>query len=292
MIIRSLIVCLAAVIAWHLIQPRMPGNHHRIPGQQRANFHRAQDYVLNAPGNAEVVAGSSMSDRLDAVELGPHRVKLTFPGGGPLTALEIIRRTGRTPAVLWFETNLIVRDADESLVRDATDPWRVKLREHSTAFTEHGRPSAYGVGITRTAFGRACRVVPALGGATKPDPSGPSLDPAVFEGMMRANRQHLSKPPDRADLDRRVKLIGEAVDSLQQAGCKVVFYEMPVEPTLKNLAEPAAIREAMRKRFPEDRYHWLDLGRDTPWQTTDGVHLTSPEAAQVVARMRDLAKDF
>lgn len=289
MILRSLIVCLAAVIAWHFIQPRMPGNHHRIPGQVRANYHRSQAFVLNAPANAEVIAGSSMSDRLDARELGPERVKLTFPGGGPLTALEIIRRSGRVPSVLWFETNLIVRDADESLISDATDAWRVELRRKSPAFTEHGRPSAYGVGIFRTLFGRACRVVPALGGAAPAPSAGVPLDPAVFEGMMRTNRRGLSIPPDAADLGRRVELIGQQVDSLQKAGCKVVFFEMPVEPTLTGLAEPAAIREAMRKRFPADHYRWLDLSRETPWQTTDGIHLMPSEAAQVVARMRELA---
>lgn len=292
MILRSLIVCLAAVIAWHFLQPRMPENHHRIPGQVRANHHRAQSFVLQAPATAEVVAGSSMSDRLDPTELGPDRVKLTFPGGGPLTALEIIRRSGRTPPVLWFETNLIIRDADETLIADATDAWRVALRQHSSAFTEHGRPSAYGVGVFRTAFGRACRVVPALGGAAPSAAAGASLDPTVFEGMMSANRKHLSKKPDPADLERRVKLIGEAVDSLQKAACKVVFYEMPCEPSLKDLAEPAAIREAMRKRFPEGQYRWLDLSRDTPWQTTDGIHLTPSEATQVVDRMKELARSF
>jgi hypothetical protein len=292
MILRSLTVCLAAVIAWHFLQPRMPENHHRIPGQVRANHHRAQTYVLNAPPNAEVVAGSSMSDRLDAANLGPDRVKLTFPGGGPLTALEIIRRSGRVPPVLWFETNLIVRDADETLIGDATDAWRVGLRRNSSAFTEHGRPSAYGVGIVRTLFGRACRVVPALGGAPPTPSAGTSLDPAVFEGMMSANRLHLSKKPDPADLERRVKLIGEAVDSLHEAGCKVVFYEMPCEPSLKDLAEPAAIREAMRHRFPTSGYRWLDLSRDSPWQTTDGIHLTPSEAAEVADRMNELARSL
>lgn len=292
MILRSLIVCLAAVIAWHFIQPRMPGGHHRIPGQVRANHHRAQSYVLQAPATAEVVAGSSMSDRLDAAALGPDRAKLTFPGGGPLTALEIIRRSGRTPSVLWFETNLIIRDPDETLISDATDAWRVGLRQHSSAFTEHGRPSAYGVGIVRTLFARACRVIPALGGAAPTPSAGPSLDPAVFEGMMSGNRKHLSKSPDPTDLARRVELIGEAVDSLQKAGSKVVFYEMPCEPSLKDLAEPAALREAMRKRFPEGQYRWLDLSRDTPWQTTDGIHLTPAEATQVVERMRELAREL
>lgn len=290
MILRALIVCLAAVACWHFLMPQLPLGHHRIPGQVRANHHRAQKYVLKAPEKIEVIAGSSMSDRLDERLLGTGRAKLTFPGGGPLTALEILDQADRVPAVLWFESNLIVRDADETLVKDATAAWRVALRDRSPAFTEAGRPSAFGVGILRTAVGRACWMVPALAGAAPQDAGPPALDPAVFEGMMKANRLHLSKKPDPAWLERRVELIGGHVDALERRGCKVVFYEMPAESSLKDLAEPAAIRAAMKARFPAGKYRWLDLSRDTPWQTTDGIHLTAPEAAEVVRRMEEFAK--
>lgn len=289
MIARSLIVCAAALLAWHLAMPRMPRQHHTIPGQLRANHFTAQNYVLHAPAQAGVIAGSSMSDRLDASRLGPHHVKLTFPGGGPLTAMEIIGRSGRVPAVLWIESNLITRDADRDLVEDATAPWRLALRDASPVFTEDGRPSAYGVGISKTLLAKACARFPVLAGHV---PTGGGLDAAVMEGMMKENRAKLSIPPDPADLARRVQVLGGQVDALEAKGCKVVFFEMPVDASLRGLKEPVAVRAAMKGRFPEGRYRWLDLERAEPWKTTDGIHLPPEEAAVVAERMADFEKSL
>lgn len=287
MIARSLTICALAMLAWHFAMPRMPRQHHTVPGQLRANHFTAQHYVLHAPAGARVITGSSMSDRLDASKIGPNHVKLTFPGGGPLTGMEIIERSGRLPEVLWLESNLILRDADEDLVKDATAAWRLALRGASPVFTEDGRPSAFGVGISKTLFAKACNAFPALAGRVPVAGSTPGLDASVMEDIMKENRAKLSLVPSPTDLAARVERLGRQVDALEQKGCKVVFYEMPVESSLQGLAEPAAVRAAMRTRFPHGRYRWLDLSRPEPWKTTDGIHLPPDEAASVAKRMAD-----
>ena len=276
MIKRSLIVCVLAVLAWHLARPRLPG-YFSVPGQQRANHLHAQQFVHDAPKDAPVIVGSSMADRLDAAKLGGGIVKLTFPGGGPLTGLELVRGAGRTPPVLWIETNVLLRDTERDLVDGTLAPWRRALRETSPVFREEGRPSEFGVGILKAVIRKLDR---------KPAAATQALDPKVFDDIMKENRAHLDRRPDPRILAERVRRLGEIVDHLTQAGTRCVFFEMPIDASLTRLAEPAAIREALRERFPATRYPWLDLSRDTPWQTTDGVHLKPGEIDQVIERMK------
>lgn len=282
MIKRALIVCILAVAGWHFAYPRLPG-FYAIPGQQRANYLHAQEFVHNAKPDAKVIVGSSMSDRLDGAKLGADHVKLTFPGGGPLTGLELVHGIGRTPPVLWVETNVILRASEKDLLDDALSPVKRAMREKSPVFKEEGRPSEFGVGFVKSVVGKACKLL------EKHNSAAP-LDKNVLGDVMKANREHLDRKPDPKDLAAKVKRLGDLIDEVQSKGGKVALYEMPYDATLTNLAEPSAIRKAMSERFPKDRYRWLEFDQSHAWQTTDGVHLQPEEADKVVARMLEFEK--
>jgi hypothetical protein len=285
MILRSTIVCAAVLLAWHFAMPRLTRAYYTIPGQQRSNFMHAQKFVHDVPHDAEVIVGSSMADRLNEVTLGEKRVKMTFPGGGPFTGLEIIRRTGRRPPVVWIETNVILRDAEADLLADVLSPWRMKLREASPVFKEEGRPSEYGVGFLKAVVDKLSKLAPG------PEAAGTGgLDEEVFVGIMKANREHLDKRHPEAEIKARVELLGSHVDELMRAGVKCVLFEMPINSSLKDLAEPAAIRKALKERFPNGKYTWLELEPQRTWKTTDGIHLQPEEADQVIEKMTEFGK--
>lgn len=276
MIRRSILVCAAAILAWHFLMPVVSGRFYTVPGMQRANYDRAQRFVHSAPADVKVIVGSSMSDRLDEVQLGPQHVKLTFPAGGPFTGLEIIRETGRRPPVVWIETNVITRDADQALLDDVLSPWRKKLREASSIFKEEGRPSEAGVGFLKSVISKITK-------KTETPAADQEADEDALEGIMKANRENLSKPVP--DLQQRVSRLASYVDELTANGTICVLFEMPVDESLKNLTNPASIREAVSARFPKDKYRWLEMDSERPWKTTDGIHLTPEEVKIVVERM-------
>lgn len=285
MIPRSILVCAAALLAWHFAMPRLTRAFYTIPGQQRSNYMHAQKFVHDAPQDAEVIVGSSMADRLNEVTLGGKRVKMTFPGGGPFTGLEIIRQTGRRPPVVWIETNVLLRDAEADLLADVLSPWRMKLREASPVFKEEGRPSEYGVGFLKAVVDKLGKLAP---GSTVAKTGG--LDDEVFAGIMKANREHLGRSHPEAEIKARVERLGGHVDELMRAGVKCVLFEMPIDSSLRDLAEPAAIRKALRERFPNGKYTWLELEPGREWKTSDGIHLLPDEADQVITRIQEFGK--
>jgi hypothetical protein len=285
MIPRSILVCAAVLLAWHFAMPRLTRAYYTIPGQQRANYMHAQKFVHDVSQDAEVIVGSSMADRLNEVTLGKKRVKMTFPGGGPFTGLEIIRQTGRRPPVLWIETNVLLRDAEEDLLADVLSPWRMKLRETSPVFKEEGRPSEYGIGFLKAVVDKLGKLAPASA-VTQTD----GLDGEVFAGIMKANREHLSRSHPEAEMKARAERLGGYVDELMRAGTKCVLFEMPIDSTLRDLAEPAALRKAVKERFPNGKYTWLELEPRREWKTSDGIHLVPEEADQVITRMVEFGK--
>lgn len=283
MIPRALIVCILAVAGWHFARPHLPG-FYAVPGQQRANYLHAQQFVHETAAEAKVICGSSMADRLDGSKLGADHVKLTFPGGGPLTGLELIHGTGRTPPLVWVETNVILREAEQDLLDDALSAWRRELREKSPIFKEEGRPSEFGVGFLKAAATKACKVL------EKPATAA-GIDKDTLADVMKANRKHLDRKPDPKDLATKIARLGTLIDELQKKGSKVILFEMPYDQSLTELAEPVAVRKALHERFPSDRYRWLDLKQAEAWQTTDGIHLPPAEADKVVARMLEFEKE-
>jgi hypothetical protein len=284
MIRPSLTTACAALLGWHLSLSALPRRHHVIPTVERVNHQRAQQFVHARGPVDEVIAGSSMANRLDEIELGPHFSKLTFVGGSPLTALEIVRRSGRVPPVLWLETNMICRPSDPVLVDDATVAWRTALREDSGLFREDGRPSAFAIGLLKGGFGRAAREVPWLAGS--PESVG-ARDPVLQAGIMQGNRLLLSRPPDPAELRRHLDELSLGLEELTRRGTKVVLFEMPIDPTLASLTLPVIVRTALRDRFPPGRWTWLDPGPPTDWRTTDGMHLDAADATRFARLIRD-----
>ena len=292
MIKRTLITAFFLVLGYHFILPHLSRNYYWIPGQQRANYLRAQQFVHDSPASANVVVGSSMANELNPEILGPGFVKLTFPAGGSFTGLDIIHQTGKRPPILFIESNTLMRDTDKGLADDATSPWRRKLRDASPVFKEEGRPSNYQVGFLNAWVGRICNgVTKVLHGGKKAKPAAePPMDASVMENVMRANREHLNRPPSETDLAARTQRLGEIVDALTSAGTKCIFFEMPIDPTLMDLAEPAAVRRAMELRFPRDRYPWLPIDLSADYKTSDGIHLVEADANEVTRKIVSLTQ--
>src|SRR5205085_8036698 len=119
----------------------------KIFGQQRLNYQVAQRYVFDVPTDTNVVAGSSMAEKLDDELLGPSFCKLTLPGGSVFTSLEMISLAQKHPRIIFIETNVLSRDSDKDLLHDLFNPWMAVLRRRSNIFREEGRPSNFVAGF-------------------------------------------------------------------------------------------------------------------------------------------------
>jgi hypothetical protein len=292
MIKKSLITAAILLIIYHCSLPHLSRDYYWIAGQQRANYLRAQQYIHDAPSDANVIVGSSMANMLNPQILGPSYRKLTFPAGGSITGLEMIRATGKRPKLLWVETNTALKDAEQTLLDDVLSPWRLKLRSTSSVFKEEGRPSNYTVGFFNAWIGRAGRGFNKLVHNESFAADTPNADSSIFADVMKANHEYLDREPPLAILTDKVARIGVLVDEIARQGTTCILFEMPIDSSLQCLLEPEAVRRAMEKRFPRESYHWFPSNRSHAYQTSDGIHLSKFEADTLTREMLDASKSM
>lgn len=279
MIRKSFLAGGALLLLYGLAFPHLPRRHHGVYGQHRNNYLRAQQYLHEAKEVQSIIVGSSISNALSDSILGRDCFKLTFPGGSVFTGLEALVRSGRTPPFVLIESNALLRDADHELLDDLFSPWRRSLRSISTVFREEGRPSNFGIAFVYTALNRTSMLFTS---EDAPGAKGAGFGEAsVPEQVMQATRRQLGSPPAPDILTRRIDRMAECVATLEKRGSVCVFFEMPIDSSLTNLAEPDAIRRAMARRFPDTRYARISIDRTRSYATVDGIHLTQVDANYV-----------
>lgn len=282
MIRKSIIAALVMLGAYHLVLPHLSHRFYQVLGQQRGIYLLAQHYVFDVPKETNVIVGGSMSGMLNEDLLGPGYFKLTVPGDSAFTALEIVRKTGKRPAAVLIETNAFVKDANQELLHDLFSPGLRALRRQSDIFREKGRPANFVGGIVEACVRKSCLLISAIfsrgNSASASLPATPSLNPALAAQLMHIEREEWDYKPLPAFLTRQTEQLATYVDLLSREGCICILYEMPIDSSLSNLAGPTAWRRAMKKRFPEEKYHWLSFDGNHSYETSDGVHLVRAEA--------------
>lgn len=281
MIRNSLLVALALLVIYQLVQPRLPHRFYLVQGQRREGFLTAQNFVYRSHQETNLLLGSSMTMMLSQSILGPGFYKLSFGGGTPLTGLEIIRRSGVKPAVVFIEINNILANQDEELLKDLFGPVAFPLRRGLSSLREEGRPSNYLAGALEATVRKMCRwcsrpraAGPAPTGA--PAPEKP-LDPKQFEQLLRIQNEAQEHAPPPELLHSQVNRLAEQVDAVSRQGVACVFVEMPNHPAIARLARPTAIRTAMEERFARTKYRWFP-SEPSQYATRDGIHLTRVDA--------------
>ena len=281
MIKKSLLTAAVMLAMYHFVLPHLSHRFYQILGQLRGNYLRAQKYVHDVSDETNVIIGSSMSLVLSEETLGPDYFKLTLPGGSVLTALEIIQRASKRPAVVLIETNELGKKVDHEFLHDLFSPWLFTLRRWSPIFREEGRPSNFAAGIAEACVRKSSQWGSALverEGTVNPSSEIDRFEPGLFSQLLNIYQEDLNHPPSFNDLAHAVNQLGEYVDALIRSGSTCIFFEMPIDSSLSNLEGPRAVRKAIAERFPPAKYNWLSFDRGRNYETTDGIHLVRAEA--------------
>jgi hypothetical protein len=294
MIRKSIFAALVILGAYHLVLPHLSTRFFATLGQQRGIYLLAQRYVFDVPKETNVIVGGSMAGMLNEELLGPGYFKLTVPGDSAFTALEIVRRTGKKPTAVLIETNAFVKDANQELLHDLFSPGLRELRRHSDIFREQGRPANFVGGIIEACVRKSCLWTSAIfsreKSATVSSGATPSLHPALAAELKRIQREDWDFKPSSAFLAKQATQLAHYVDLLSRDGSICILFEMPIDSSLSNLSGPRAWREAMKERFPENKYNWLSFDGNHSYETTDGVHLVRAEADRLTEVMVDYVK--
>jgi hypothetical protein len=279
MIVRSLLFGLGLFVLYSLCLLAPPfRDRFLIQSQWQENVVKAQTYHLAHTERPCVVVGSSLAARLVFTDFQSISYDLSFLGDGPLTGLEIIRRSSAPPALVLIETNMVMREVNSPLIDGTFRPGFSHLRPVLPAIREQYQPGNFLAGklgdkLLQYSLRWTKNALPTPGR----DASGSTGDQntrSIGDHQFALQKQENEILPAPAPLDRNIRLLREYVSALEKRGCRCVFFEMPIESSLRHLPLPTLIREKLKAEFPTQT--WISPDRDYP--TVDGVHLSGSQA--------------
>ena len=235
--------------------------------QQSDNLIAIEHFLYDASPSA-VLVGSSMADRIPLAALGPDIDSLALAGQSPLTGLDIIARSGRTPPRIYVETNNIGQPTDSALVDTVFAGPGYGLKRHVKALRRAYQPVNLAISLLR----RAAR--------GRDDVYYPRIDDAALhETLVATERAKLGEDPDPAVLARNVAEMKRLVGLMVERGAQIVLFEMPIDPLLETAPAIVAVRRAVHADFPLGHACWSSEAAPVGLPSTDGIHLASDTAA-------------
>ncbi|NCT93397.1 MAG: hypothetical protein GXC72_03145 [Chitinophagaceae bacterium] len=244
--------------------------------QWQGNLIKARNYALGiSDTNRTVMLGSSLSYRFQPNDL-PGITNLSMAGMGIFDGLALVAKSKHRPDTLLIEMNLLLRPPDAGFMDLVYQPYAFYTGKYIPMLREGKQPA----GILTDQLSKW-----ALGGKKKT-----STDAAVaenaFQQVLELQKQNFAKAPATDSLQQTLHLLKTKLQTLEQSGCRIIFYEMPINPVLMHSPFANALREGFLQTFPAGQYHYIFPPENLRFHTTDGIHLSRGEVLQYVKVFR------
>lgn len=261
-----------------------------IPNRQfsqtlwQENTIRAERYLYDPKINCEdVIVGSSMSFRLIMDSL-PGFCNLSFSGLTIFDGLDVVKRKRDFPQRVFVEMNVLFKEKSEDLHNSVIASIPYHLKKWEPSLRNDKQPlTILGSGIISMRiriFGPTQQPVGGRSAALKDD------DP-LFQRMLSFHHSYYDLKPALEEEERKMNELKKAIEELKRNGVEIIFYELPIHPSLMQQEMPKAIRKAFARYFPPEEYTYIPLPPDTSaYHTTDGMHFTVNEAHRYSGYMR------
>lgn len=259
------------------------------------NVIKAQKYLYEPELYKKLIVGSSLGNRIDSRLFSEDYYFLTFSGLGSADGLEIIKNTTVPPDIVFIEMNVLERAMNEDFTKDALNWGFNNFNDYLPSTHKAHKPTA----ILQKPL---AYLVYGLHNQFKEDnktAESKMLEQQITTTKLKTSVDSISKKPSIAATthfkfiehkykqvvpeSKLLELMTELkhyVEDLDQKNVKVVFYEMPVSESLKNLEKPMQIRNAFYKTFPVDNYDYIMAPSDFKVRSNDGIHLTGKSISE------------
>jgi hypothetical protein len=266
------------------LNPGMTATQH----QWQENVVKGEKYIYNTSDTVNsVIVGSSLASRIVMDSL-PRFYNLSFAGQGIFDGLEIIKKTGKYPKNVFIETNSILSKHDESFTSTLFSPLSFNVKKYCTPLRSDKQPLAFIFPMIQTMLGKKTEHREYEAKAVSNDPK----ENAMFTKVLEIQVHNYSQGPDTAYLNNQFAMLTNFVADLKSKGVNIVFFEMPLNPNLVELALAKAIRSQFYDHFPENDYHYIKIPDCSNYITTDGLHLNDKEAHWYTSYFKEAAKKY
>lgn len=260
------------VLGWSLLLNFLPTDIDINQNLWNSNLVRADSYLFERPTmtNTAVILGSSMASGIPINKANDSLINLAFGGLSAYDGLELVMAKAQKPTTVFIETNIILKERNEEFHDTVFSPIRYWLKSLFPVFLIKNQPMAVIKGLIQ--FKKSARKVDTV---TPIEKVLPIMNRTILDSAVK---QYATYPSNTVIMARFTEL-ASFIQALEAKGCNVIFFEMPVHPSLCQSSLSTKIREELYKRFPRKQFTYIPQPECTLFHTTDGVHLTAASAA-------------
>ncbi|HKH60664.1 MAG TPA: hypothetical protein VKA49_07525 [Flavitalea sp.] len=221
-----------------------------------SNEERAEEFVYSKVSYTKVFTGSGLIGDLRTEQAWRDSFNLFLPYSGSCAGVEIIALSKKIPAVLFIETNYIFKGFNQDLTSQLFDRVLYHLRFIFPALLRKHSPKSIMKELIKGKNRLTEKKTKSL--------FQPSLE--FFKGLY-------DELPDPGRFDKVLTSLREYIEAISSKGCRIVFFEMPIDEELMNSKLATYQRDKLKSLFPEKKYYWITPNPDDRYKTPDGIHL-------------------
>jgi hypothetical protein len=241
----------------------------------------AERYLYDEKCVPKVLVGSSLVQLLPAQELRDV-YNLGLPGQSSITGLEIVEQHSTIPKLVIIETTTLwATSVSRGLLDNLFSQPLNWLRGHIAAFRTEYKPTL----LLHRILDDWTKSIPMARGFAPRTPES-AADFMVNVSIEIAE----SVKPEKIESD--ISQLRGHTDRLLSLGASIMLLEMPVDKRFGELQLTRAYHDRLSKVFPADRFHWIDFGDSSQYETFDGFHLQPKSGVVAAERIWNAAKDI
>jgi len=265
MIRRSFLVFLVLAIGYGLFLRFAQVDWDTTQHLANGNRIKAERFVYGADvPDATVIVGSSLAYRIVLDSMPQGTTNLGFGGLSIYDGLTLVERSGKKPARVLIETNVLYREPDHGFLKALFEPGLYEVRRAVPMMQEENQPSGVLFGWLKQRLLQERGMEDSEGDTT-------AVPNAV---MMEEHRGNYALLPADSTQQRFMAMLERDVHALEERGIEVIFFEVPIEAELMSSALSEHSRAMIESRFPERTF----IRSSERWRTTDGLHLDKRDA--------------
>jgi hypothetical protein len=241
------------------------------------NEERVEEFVYSKNNYPVVLVGSSLSGafELQTIFNQPY-FNLFMPVTGAATGIEIIRRTNKIPKELFIEINHIDRGIDSNLMHEIFDEPLYTIKYDLPFLLKKNQ-------LIPNLVDRIKKPQNNIINATQPPP-------ILYSALLQKAQQEWKQLPDTAKFNKKLAHIKAVLADFSAKGCRIYFYEIPMDVSLNNLPLLTYQRNYFTKLAAEKGYTMIKKDTSHTYMTGDGDHLLSNDANIFIKYFKDQIK--
>ena len=271
---RILLVCLILTIVYNMVIFWFPVKRNTY----FTNQDRTEAFVFDKKDFNVIIVGSSLSGAFEEINpFSKSYFNLFLPFTGSCTGVDIIRRSGKIPKHLFVEINHIDRGTDTVLIKDVFEDGLYPFKYHVPMLQTKNKLLTNFIALIKKPSSRTNRQKPPA---------------ALYGKLLKSAQKEWAEYPDKKKFDQQINQLSQSLALFTNKGCKVYFFEMPIDSSIRNSVLMKFQRERIKALAKQNNYVFIPADTSRTYQTGDGVHLLQADRNAYVKYFKDQIKKF